>query len=386
VIGLRASAPRIAFHQAHPFHAPILEPIHARLAPDLDCLLSADLDEIVRFDPQVLVQSEGEPGAYRSRLPRAMIVYTGHGFEIKFWGRPAMAASDFACLTSPWMRDYCVARGWRPTLGHWVTGYPPMDGVLRRIAAGIAAPASATAPTVLYAPTWNPYLSSVSMLGDRWLRDLFDARPDVRVLLKPHPHIPLRSPEWMARLEAWARADARVSLVEPDADFYALMERADVLLSDVSSIVFYYLALDRPLVLLNNPLRAQDPYFEPEGPEWVWRDMGLEVDREEDLAGALLESLRHPGRRADARARYRERVFGSLTDGRAAARIADRVRALVLPAEHEREWVDALWHAFEQNRHLRELEGSVSYRLARRLDAAPRIKKMVGGVMRRVLG
>jgi CDP-glycerol glycerophosphotransferase (TagB/SpsB family) len=264
-----------------------------------------------------------------------------------------------------------------------------MDGLLRGIRAEGTAPTgaarAAATPAILYAPTWNPYLASVDMLGGRWLRELFDAHPDVRVLLKPHPHIPVRAPEWMARLEDWARADTRVRLVDPGADFYALMEQADVLLTDVSSIMFYYLALDRPLVLLNNPRRADDPYFEPEGPEWAWRDMGDEVDQEEDLAAGLLEALRHPERRAEARARYRERVFGSLTDGRAAARIAERVRALVLPAEHEREWVDALWHAFEANRRLREVESSVSYRLARRLNGAPRLKRMVGGVVRRVL-
>lgn len=383
-----ATRPRIAFHLGFPFHRPILTPIHERLAadPELDCLLTEDLEEIVAFDPHVLVQSEGEPELYRKRLPRAMIVYTGHGFDVKNWGLNAMAASDFVCMASPWMRDYSAERGWRPSLGYWVTGYPPMDATLRRITAGETDRPAGGPPTVLYAPTYNRLLSSVDMLDDRWLDETWARCPELRVVIKPHPHIPWKSPHWMARFEEWTRADVRVRFADPGADFYTLMCDADVLLTDASSVMFYYLALDRPLVLLTNPRRAEDVGFNASGPEWAWRDMGTEVRRWEDLPAAIEESVRHPERRAATRAHYRERVFGPLTDGRAAERIAARVRSLLRPAEVEREWVEALWNTFERLRPLRGVEASISFRFARCLDRVPRLKQTVGRMVRRVLG
>lgn len=380
--------PRVAFHPRFPFHQPILDPIHSRLAadPELDCLLTEDLERIVAFDPHVLVQSEGEPDLYRRRLPGAMIVYTGHGFDIKNWGRTAMAASDFACVASPWMRDHCAERGWRPSLGYWATGHPPMDGTLRRIAAGEAGRPAGERPTLLYAPTFSPLLSSVEMLDDRWLDETWARCPQLRIVIKPHPHIPLKAPRWMARFEAWARADTRVRIADSGADFYTLMCDADVLLADVSSVIFYFLALDRPVVLLTNPRRAEDIGFNPSGPEWAWRDLGTEVGRWEDLPDAIEGSVRHPERGATLRARYRERVFGPLTDGRAAERIAARVRSLVRPSEIEREWIEALWDTFERLRLLRDVEASLSYQIARRLDRVPRLKRTVSHMVRMVLG
>lgn len=65
------------------------------------------------------------------------------------------------------------------------------------------------------------------------------------------------------QIEAWwalADGNPNVYLVD-DAS-------ADVLVSDASSIIFQYLAVDRPLVLISNPSRFASPHYDQRGVEW----------------------------------------------------------------------------------------------------------------------
>jgi hypothetical protein len=123
------------------------------------------------------------------------------------------------------------------------------------------------------------------------------------------------------------------------------MSMADVLISDASSVPFYYLAFDRPIILINNPKRFDEPrFFDPDGPEWVWRDMATQIDDAAALPGALHRCIEHPEELAERRSFYRERIFGEFTDGRAAIRIARKLRALAAPSAHDRSWVEIVWN------------------------------------------
>ncbi|MCG8508880.1 MAG: CDP-glycerol glycerophosphotransferase family protein [Rhodospirillales bacterium] len=104
---------------------------------------------------------------------------------------------------------------------------------------------------------------------------------------------------------------------------------ADLLVSDASSAAFQFLALDRPIVLVTNPDHLRDKQnYDPDGIEWAWRDVGEEVLAVEDLAAAVERGLEDPDRGAGNRAKYRERLFGDLTDGRVVKRIVERISGL----------------------------------------------------------
>ncbi|MEK9751908.1 MAG: CDP-glycerol glycerophosphotransferase family protein, partial [Rhodospirillaceae bacterium] len=157
----------------------------------------------------------------------------------------------------------------------WATGYPAMDCVFH---GGGARPAGKR-PTVLYAPTDRPMLSSAEMLGDEAVELIGRGRTDIDIVLKPHPRHAEAPPPWLAGWRELATRYPNVALIDDPAVRIAdIMIAADVLISDVSSVMLEFLALDRLMVLISNPNRFNDStHFDSAGYEWAWRDMGEEV-------------------------------------------------------------------------------------------------------------
>lgn len=341
---------RIGLFISFPFHREILAPIHAQLEPDFPCLFTADVEEIIAFQPHVLIVSDRFLPRYREQLPATILIYTRHGFISKNYSWGVFGEADFVCVSSPWVREDSARRGWRPQMGFWVTGFTLLDKVLAARQAG-KAPAlpsgfARPGPTLLYAPTFNPLLNSIEMLGTDWIRRLRERYPGLNVILKPHPHTAEHHPRAVRILQELAAANERTWLVPAEANIYDLLPMADVLMSDASSVPFYYLAWDRPIILVTNPRRFEEPrFFDPEGQEWTWRDMAVEIDRADALPGALQSCLDHPEEKAERRAFYRERVFGDNFAGDAAARIARNVRALARPGPEDRAWVEIAWNS-----------------------------------------
>ena len=127
-----------------------------------------------------------------------------------------------------------------------------------------------------------------------------------------------------------AARDPHVHLIaDPAIDIAPYLLSADVLVSDASGVIFQYLALDRPIVLITNPERAKDTaHYDADAIEWRWRDVGEEITDVGDLAGAVDRALNDPGARAEKRAEYRDLLFDDLTDGGSVQRIVDKVAGL----------------------------------------------------------
>jgi hypothetical protein len=317
---------------------------------------------------------------FRDRLPETFIVFLRHGFASKNQLEPAIRGSDFACVSSPWLRDTFTERGLRPRLAYWTTGFVPMDPVLR------PAPSSASRLlpesfsggrcTLLYAPTFNQTLSSAEVLGDDWIDRVRRVVPDLNVIIKPHPHIPHLHGAWM---EMWRRAASRmerVHLVEDtQKSIYDYFRLADLMVSDASSVPFYFLAMDRPIVFVRNPQCDHDPACrDPEGPEWAWRDVGLDIGSVDELPAAVLRCLEAPEEKAERRAFYRERVFGDLMDGRAAERIAGRIRGLLRPGPDDREWSDMAWNSLlSRAAETRAFRATLTFKCMRSVNRFPKL-------------
>ena len=130
----------------------------------------------------------------------------------------------------------------------------------------------------------------------------------------------------------WARLAARgqgVLLVDDThADVVPYMLAADVLVSDASSVIFEFLALDRPIVLVTNPRHRADPAYAPGDIVWRWRDLGDEVHEASDLPRAVAAALSAPDRLAERRRECARLLFGPFTDGRNHTRVAEKILAL----------------------------------------------------------
>jgi len=326
---------RVAFYLDQPFHAAILGPIHKLLRGRVETLSSADRAEVVRFAPHVLVQASfADLAFFRRALPLTVIGSVDHGLTPK--GVPRRIARladtaaqrfDFICVGDDNMADSLRQAGIEPK-EFWLTGYPQLDPLFRRDPPP-SLPLDPDQPTVVFAPTWNPGLSAAPVLGDRLAELIRGDGSPLNIIIKPHPHLPVRRGKWMGWWRRLARRDSRVHLVEDAAvDITPYLLAADVLVSDASSVIFLFLALDRPIVAVTHPLHRFDPAYDRDDLNWRWRDMAAEVtDPRRQLAAAVRTALAQPDERGEIRRRYAEELFGPRRDGRNAERVGEHILA-----------------------------------------------------------
>lgn len=324
---------RVGFFAHLPFHGPILQPIHDALAGRAECLLTSDPRALVDFGPPVVVMAgHAHLELFRHRLPGVVAVNVRHGMVSKHVVRrlPARRSArwfDFVCIgAEPSIASYEESQV--SPREYWHTGYPQLDPLFRRDLPP-PLPLPAGRKTILYAPTWNLGLTSATMLGSRLAELVRREARDVNIIVKPHPVIGDWRPRWMAEWSRIEAAEPGVHLVrDTHADITRYMLAADVLISDASSAIFEFLALDRPIVLVTNPAHSADPAYDSESILWTWRDVGREIHDVNRLPGAVAEALAHPAAGADRRRHYADRLFGPFTDGRNHQRVADKLLAL----------------------------------------------------------
>ncbi|MEQ8194721.1 MAG: tetratricopeptide repeat protein [Rhodospirillales bacterium] len=323
------AAKRVAMHLNHQYHTAILGPVFDALKGRHRVLMTMYLRNLIDFDPDVVVTAETHCAFLRHYLPRAVYVGVRHGLVSKRTTYNGARLSDYFCITSEANRQWYLEQKAAPRKDFWITGYVQMDPLFRNDPMPIPFDVPQDYKTVLYAPTWNPELTSAAMLGGRLVELVRGRREGVALIIKPHPMMYKMQPDWIAAWRKMAENDAHVYLVEaPDADVMPYLAAADVLVSDVSSTVFQFLPRDRPIVLITNPLARQSPVYDPQGVEWTHRDAGEQI---RDIAGlpyAIERALDDPAWGADGRARARDYLFGDLTDGQAAARIAKHIEDL----------------------------------------------------------
>jgi len=324
------TARRVAFHVKSAFHEPILTPGWMACRGRHHVLVSQDPEEIVAFDPEVLVASDTQLAALQGLMPGAVTVQTRHGLGSK-GHLPQLAAScDILCLSHARQEAWFRERGALPKQAFWPIGFLQLDPLFSGSVVPAEVPRRPGRPVVLFAPTIGQSVSGLGMLGDDPVAAL---RPDpdaFTLVIKPHPETAARHPDWWGALTASVARHPDVLLVSQAArDIVPYVAAADVMVTDVSSVMFFFAAVDRPVVLLSNPARHDDPErFDPGGPEWVWRGIGEEVEDAAGLPSAIGRAVRDPGARAELRAACRAEMFGELTDGRAGERLAQRIAGL----------------------------------------------------------
>ena len=310
---------RIAFFVSSPFHGAMLDPIlECCRKSHFECLRSDGLAEIARFQPRAVFHASKIDRDFRREFPETFHIWVRHGFASKNFGKQSVARADIACMPSLWSLMEYRRRGLRPRLDFWVTGFSALDVTFRSLSQPRK---GSSGPVMLYAPTFDAELSAHPVLGTRWLEACLERVSGLRILIKPHPHIPMLYPDWMLAWENLAATSPGVEILAPDSNFYEIMGESDLLLSDCSSVFLYYSLLDRPLVLVSNPERFASPKFDPRGPEWIFRGSGVDVQSGDMLPAAVRACLEDPGRWKSARQALAWKVAGETFDGRSSERI-----------------------------------------------------------------
>ncbi|MEZ7880611.1 MAG: CDP-glycerol glycerophosphotransferase family protein, partial [Rhodospirillales bacterium] len=262
--------------------------------------------------------------------PNAVYVQTRNSMVMKNYFLKRPNSSDFICAPSDFIKKQYVEKNGLSDNKVWVTGYIGNDDLFNKRINALAFDLPIDKKVVLYAPTFTPTMTSTEMLGDDLISLIRGALRDVSIIIKPHPNFCDQPSMVLERWRQMANIDPDVYLIDdPESATTAAIQASDVLISDASGVIFQYLTVDRPIVLLSNPLKSQDiAVYDPQAPEWAWRDVGDDLTNVQDLTQAVAQALDDPRSNADLRAKYRNLMFGEQTTGDAVQRIVENIAQL----------------------------------------------------------
>jgi hypothetical protein len=180
--------------------------------------------------------------------------------------------------------------------------------------------------TILYAPTFYP--SSIELMADDWPEQF----AEFNLVVKPHffTWSKSRYRKQRRKLEQWARA-GNVHVPDPHVfNLLPFMGTADLMISDASSALFEFAAIDKPVIWCDflklrwsyrGPLhyrltRRMDATIDQ------YRDICAHAAGYEEMKMQVRSQLDNPGEYSGKRKAYTQRLIGK-TDGKVSQRIAD---------------------------------------------------------------
>jgi hypothetical protein len=215
--------------------------------------------------------------------------------------------------------------------GHFVqVGFAKLDPLFSGTEAGIdiaAVGLDPSKPTILYAPTFKP--SSLERFPNNWPKDF----ADYNILVKPHAFTLTKSryKNQQRKLARWAKFDnVHVSSIK-DLSLLPFMKVADLLMSEASSTLFEFAALDRPVIVCDffklnwtymGPFRYRFNRRFNNDSTVQYTDIGQHASSYKDVLAAVRQQLAGPDEYGERRQQYTLDHVGP-TDGQASARIAD---------------------------------------------------------------
>jgi len=170
---------------------------------------------------------------------------------------------------------------------------------------------------VLYAPTFNDELSSLPEIQEKIIEVL--PSPDSILLVKLHGSTAQKYKDLFSQLHL---KDDRVLYIS-ELDITPYLCIADVLISDVSSVMMEFAALDKPIVLYNNPRRKKYKNYNPKDLEYSHRDIGYQVNNLEEMKIAILKIHRGQDLYQERRKEISDMLFANKYDGKAVERILE---------------------------------------------------------------
>jgi hypothetical protein len=192
-----------------------------------------------------------------------------------------------------------------------------VDGSLKRDELLLAMGVDPLRRTVLYAPTWSPHSSVVSM-GEELVRRLGEA--GYAVIVKLHDrsrdleYVNSGGVDWGARLEPLLKRFDGVLASGHNSSQY--LPAADVMITDHSSVGFEYLLLDRPLIRIHVPELIENTDIEPKYVEML-ASASTSVNNVDEVVAAVERAFVEPSDNSAQRTAIANTMFykpGTATD------------------------------------------------------------------------
>ncbi len=306
---------KVAFYVEHSWQKVFLEPLKNFCHRDLDCLCSGEVTEVVDFKPQVVFHVQKLPLVLRKDLPEAFMIGIGAQSVPQGSLGSLLKRPDIVCLP----RKSGIRHA--GLLDCWQTGLPVMDSIFQ----GLSRRRDRDARKVLlYTPCGDENRSAHPVLGTAIFDKFMKSFPNLRIWIKPHPEVEERRFEW---LDAWweaARGNPNLSVIDAGTSLFEVMPQTDMMISDFNDLYTYYLALDRPVILVDNPGRFNSPAC-ARGEQCKDRNAVLKVGDGEELLLAVQKGLQQPHLFSRERREAAGRLFPGKLDGKASERIMRRV-------------------------------------------------------------
>lgn len=184
--------------------------------------------------------------------------------------------------------------------------------------------------TLLYAPTFYP--SSLECFSDKWPKEF----ENYNLIIKPH-FFSLSKPKYKVqrnKLEKWSKSPNVYVAKMSEHSLLPFMAAADLLISEASSALFEFAALDKPIIWCDffklrwtyrGPLKFR---FTKRMDQDIlnFADLGAHAARYRELKKVVQQQLSNPDEFFSKRKEYTEQLVG-MTDGKAANRISDYLLA-----------------------------------------------------------
>jgi CDP-glycerol glycerophosphotransferase (TagB/SpsB family) len=314
----------IAFRAKRPMNYEMFRPLHARLLADARMKIVLYGKSAGRSDAGLLDLAGALPARCRpnwlAKYTRPDVLFSAdflmatkrartsiqifHGVSIKnYFLNERIHDYDHVFATGPYMIRRYQEHGFfeegDPKLLH--VGLPKTDrltdGSLNRERFLESHGLDPSLPTVLYAPSWGEE-SSLDHMGEALLRAL--AKMPLNVLVKLHDNaydVRFAVRDWSDLLEELTGP----RFVAPNTfDVIPCMQASDLLVTDISSVAFEWLQVDKPLVFMTFPNQLRR--WEGQADLETWgRRIGTECDDVARLPTLIESELASPGRLGDVR-------------------------------------------------------------------------------------
>ena len=170
--------------------------------------------------------------------------------------------------------------------------------------------------TILYAPTFNPELTSLEMLWNQW-EQLNTSQ--FQVLVKLHGATP---ETWREKMRSLCQKNSSFYYVE-DQNITPWMIYADLMISDFSSAYLEFMATKKPVLLIENPQLKSSPFWNPKTIECIAQDFCYKISNPTYIHNQLSEIIKHDHQKSD-RIHFIQNIFSPL-DGQNTHRIAKTI-------------------------------------------------------------
>ncbi len=181
------------------------------------------------------------------------------------------------------------------------TGWPKLDQLFTTTALNIAT----DKPIILYAPTFSPALTSAPELFEQ-IKKLAKSKKH-HWLIKFHPKM---AQEWLDKYQSLVSDN--VEIIE-SSSIAQLLQTADIMVSDTSSVIGEFALLNKPIVSLNN--KAPGDYL-------------IDIENGQQLEGAIAQALSASEQLKSAIKSYADDLH-PYNDGQAAQRILTAVENIL---------------------------------------------------------